>query len=91
MACGNAFVAGRSGYVAVSKPLGIDGKRDVVVVFRGTQAQTEWASDIKWEMQPWSDHKTGHSDVKVAKVTFTIQGCSGNLGGLYYAFAHVHC
>ncbi|EIE22842.1 hypothetical protein COCSUDRAFT_63967 [Coccomyxa subellipsoidea C-169] len=55
------------GYVAISKPLGEKRKRDIAVVFRGTQAKTEWASDFVWEMQPWSDLQTGRHNVKVAK------------------------
>ena len=45
------------------------GERDLVVVFRGTQAKTEWISDIVWQMVPWSElQQAGDSNIKVAKV-----------------------
>ena len=59
-----------AGYVAVSERLeDRGGERDLVVVFRGTQAKTEWISDIVWQMVPWSElQQAGDSDIKVAKV-----------------------
>jgi hypothetical protein len=61
-----------AGYIAVSKPLGKEEKRDIVVVFRGTQAKTEWASDFVWEMQPWDELKKGRDAVKIAKASSLI-------------------
>ena len=43
-----------AGYVAISKPQkGI--KKDIVIVFRGTSAVTEWESDAEVQMVKWSD------------------------------------
>lgn len=57
------------GYVAVSERLKErNDERDLVVVFRGTQAKTEWISDIVWQMVPWSElQQAGDSNIKVAK------------------------
>ena len=65
-----------AGYVAVSKPLGKEEKRDIVVVFRGTQAITEWASDFVWEMQPWDELETGRDAVKIAKASSNLPNCA---------------
>lgn len=37
--------------------MGVNGesKRDIAIVFRGTEAITEWKSDFVSEMQPWDD------------------------------------
>ena len=59
-----------AGYVAVSERLKErNDERDLVVVFRGTQAKTEWISDIVWQMVPWSElQQAGDSNIKVPKV-----------------------
>ncbi len=59
-----------AGYVAVSERLKErNDERDLVVVFRGTQAKTEWISDIVWQMVPWSElQQAGDSNIRVAKV-----------------------
>ncbi|BDA50421.1 Phospholipase A1-II 5 [Coccomyxa sp. Obi] len=59
------------GYIAVSKPLPMgplkESKRDIAIVFRGTQAKTEWVSDIIWELQPWDETDKSPNPVGVAK------------------------
>lgn len=43
-----------AGYVAIDKTQP-EGQWDIAVVFRGTEATTEWYSDIQAEMVQWSD------------------------------------
>ncbi len=60
-----------AGYVAVTKPLeGTGGERDIVIVFRGTQAKAEWVSNIMTGMVPWSELQVAADgpDIKVEKV-----------------------
>ena len=67
----HAFCAG---YVAVSKPLKErNGERDLVVVFRGTQAKAEWISNIVCDMVEWSELQTYGPTIKVERVR-TLQG-----------------
>ena len=62
----HAFCAG---YVAVSKPLQErNGERDLVIVFRGTQAKAEWVSSIVTGMVEWSELQTVKPRIKVEKV-----------------------
>ncbi len=65
-----------SGYIAVSKPLPMgpnkESKRDIAIVFRGTQAVTEWESDLIWDMQPWDETGKSPDPVGVAKVSLLI-------------------
>ncbi|CAK0787094.1 hypothetical protein CVIRNUC_010310 [Coccomyxa viridis] len=61
------------GYVAVSKPLKErNGERDLVVVFRGTQAKAEWISNIVCDMVEWSELQTYGPTIKVERGFETI-------------------
>ena len=58
-----------AGYVAVTKGLKErNGERDLVVVFRGTQAKAEWISNIVCDMVEWSELQTSGPKIKVERV-----------------------
>ena len=62
----HAFCAG---YVAVTQPLQErKGERDLVVVFRGTQAKAEWVSNFVCDMVEWSELQTSGPKIKVERV-----------------------
>lgn len=61
------YCVGETGFVAISEPTGTDQKRDIAVVFRGTQAKTEWVSDVIWNLQPWDELRNGDDDIKIAQ------------------------
>ena len=56
-----------TGYVAVSKPDATTKKRDLAVVWRGTEAKTEWISDITCEFSRWDAIGGAGEDVDVEK------------------------
>jgi hypothetical protein len=51
--------------VAVSEPDAATKKRDLAVVWRGTEAKTEWISDVTCEFARWDEVKGKGKDVDV--------------------------
>ena len=58
---------------SLKAPEGENGERDLVVVFRGTQAKAEWISNIVCDMVEWSELQTYGPTIKVERVR-TLQG-----------------